>query len=320
VKGFASATSGITNGVYGSSASSAGYGVQGSSPYVGVYGTSPNVAVYGSSSGGGGFPVGVQGASPVYGVYGQSSGASSTESGFSDAGVWGDTGGASDDFYAGVLGTANDNNAGAFFNDSGSDTTPIGATLYATNESSDNSARVFFALGSLSGDYCSINTGGDLFCSGTVSGEVRAGGDARRVMVHAVQSPENWFEDFGSATLANGAATVALDPTFASTVNTTTDYHVFLTPNGDCKGLYVSQKSADSFEVRELGGGQSSVAFDYRIVAKRAGYETQRLEDVTERYQKMQEDQRLRRERSQQRRAERSAATPVALGTTPSHR
>ena len=318
VKGFASATSGITNGVYGSSASSAGYGVQGSSPYVGVYGTSPNVGVYGSSSGGGAFVVGVQGASSDLGVYGQASGASSTGVGFDDAGVWGNTAGTSQD-YIGVLGTADDNNAGAFYNNSGSDTSGYGATLYALNNSGDSSTLIFQATNS-GGSWCVIFTGGDLSCTGTVSGTVRAGDGARRVMVHSVQSPENWFEDFGSGTLANGAATVALDPTFASTVNTATDYHVFLTPNGDCKGLYVSQKSADSFEVRELGGGQSSFAFDYRIVAKRAGYENQRLEDVTERYQKMQEDQRLRHERMQQRRAERSAATPVALGTTPSHR
>jgi hypothetical protein len=39
-------------------------------------------------------------------------------------------------------------------------------------------------------------------------------------------------------------------------VNANLEYHVFLTPNGDCKGLYVHQKTATSFEVRELGGGK----------------------------------------------------------------
>jgi hypothetical protein len=297
VYGVAENSSGASNGVYGVSNSSSGYGVQGSSPYVGVYGNSSRVGVYGQADG-------ASGALPLPSVA---------------AGVWGDTGGTSDEF-SGVLGTAGDNNAGAFVNDSGSDRSSGGATLQAANGSSDASALVFVANNSNSSSWCDISTGGDLFCTGTVSGAVRAGGDARRVVVHAMQSPENWFEDFGSGTLANGAATVALDPTFASTVNTTTDYHVFLTPNGDCKGLYVSQKSADSFEVRELGGGQSSVAFDYRIVAKRLGYENQRLEDVTERYQKMQEDQRLRRERMQQRRAAGSAAEPVALGTTSLHK
>ena len=46
-----------------------------------------------------------------------------------------------------------------------------------------------------------------------------------------MQSPENWFEDFGSGSLTNGAVTIKLDPTFAQTVNTGTEYHVFLTPN-----------------------------------------------------------------------------------------
>ena len=39
-------------------------------------------------------------------------------------------------------------------------------------------------------------------------------------------------------------------------------------------------------EVRELGGGQSSVAFDYRIVALRRGSENVRLADMTERSKK----------------------------------
>ncbi len=73
-----------------------------------------------------------------------------------------------------------------------------------------------------------------------------------------------------------------IDPTFAETVSETADYHVFITPNGDSKGLYVFRKTAASFEVRESGGGTSSLSSDDRIVAKRRGYETQRLNDVTD--------------------------------------
>ena len=54
---------------------------------------------------------------------------------------------------------------------------------------------------------------------------------------------------------------------------------MFLTPNGDCKGLYVHQKTATSFEVRELGGGNSSVRFDYRVTALRKNYEKVRFAD-----------------------------------------
>ena len=52
-------------------------------------------------------------------------------------------------------------------------------------------------------------------------------------------------------------------------------------PNGDCKGLYVTNKSANSFEVRELGNGSSNIRFDYRITAIRRKYETVRFADHT---------------------------------------
>ena len=54
-----------------------------------------------------------------------------------------------------------------------------------------------------------------------------------------MESPEHWFEDFGTAKLRRG------------------------------RGLFVYRKSAASFEVRELMGGKSSIAFCYRIVGRR---------------------------------------------------
>ena len=57
-------------------------------------------------------------------------------------------------------------------------------------------------------------------------------------------------------------------------------YRVFLTPEGDCNGLYVSSKSPTGFEVRELKGGTSSLGFSYRVVAKRKDIPGARLERV----------------------------------------
>jgi len=331
VYGIDIATSGASVGVYGQSNSSSGYGVEGTSANVGVFGsgtgsggigldghgtfqgakgistttTGAAEGLYGQSSSTAGY--GVYGTSPNIGAYGQADGASAAGSGLALAGIWGDTGGASDAF-SGVMGTADDNNAGFFVNNSGSDASIGGATLLLENGSTDSSALLFYALGGVGN--CEINNAGTITCNGTAVNVVKAG--AREVSLYAMHSPENWFEDFGSGTLVNGSTTVALDPTFAATVDTTNEYHVFLTPNGDCKGLYVSQKSAGSFEVRELGGGQSSVSFDYRIVAKRAGYENLRLADVTERQRKMREQQQLRLQRMQQRRAAPSVAAPTA--------
>jgi hypothetical protein len=97
------------------------------------------------------------------------------------------------------------------------------------------------------------------------------------VKVFSMESPEVWFEDFGSGQLTGGITTVRLDAKFVQTVNLSLGYHVFVTPKGDCKGLFVANESKDGFEVRELSGGQSSIDFDYRIVAHRNGYETMRL-------------------------------------------
>jgi hypothetical protein len=74
---------------------------------------------------------------------------------------------------------------------------------------------------------------------------------------------------------------VNLDRDFIQTVNTEMDYKVFPVPNGDCRGLYVTNKTAGAFEVRELGSGTSNVAFDYRIMAVRRNYESVRFADHT---------------------------------------
>jgi len=132
-----------------------------------------------------------------------------------------------------------------------------------------------------SGNGCYIDSSGDINCTGSKNAVVPIDGGQRKVALSAIESPKNWFEDFGSEQLSNGAALIALEPEFAQTVNTDLEYHVFLTPNGDCKGLYVSQKTPTSFEVRELGGGTSSVSFDYRIVALRKNFESIRLADHT---------------------------------------
>jgi len=56
-----------------------------------------------------------------------------------------------------------------------------------------------------------------------------------------------------------------------ASVNTDVDYYVFLTPAGNCNGLYVASKTATSFEVRDLRQGKSNISFDYRIMAATQG-------------------------------------------------
>jgi hypothetical protein len=92
--------------------------------------------------------------------------------------------------------------------------------------------------------------------------------DGSQRLLYCMESPELWFEDFGSAKLARGRAVVKIDANFAKVIKRG-DYRVFVTPEGNCHGLYVHRKGANNFEVRELTGGKSSIAFSYRIVGRR---------------------------------------------------
>jgi hypothetical protein len=312
VWGNASATSGTTIGVYGQGSSAAGYGVEGqntaaSGAAVGVYGkaisssgvgvqgdatattgdtigvsalssSDTGVGVAGVASAASGATYGVQGGatSPngvgVYGIAISQSAIGKDMEGTSPSGLWGDTNSGT----AAVLATAGDTAAIAGYNNANSQ-----ATLYVENQTTAPIGTVLATQGS--GGYCDIFTNGNLDCSGSVGGYAPVpdgAGGSREVSMYAMQSPENWFEDMGAGQLHNGAAVVTLDAEYAQTVNTGMQYHVFLTPKGDCKGLYVANETGASFEVHELGGGISSIAFDYRIVAKRKGYENIRMADA----------------------------------------
>ena len=200
-------------------------------------------------------------------------------------GAWGDTGVAGAASLAfGVLATADDNIALRVANNAPSN---YQTAVFENEESSSAENTVLETYGGYFGGICSVDVSGDLGCSGTKSAVVPVDSGQRRVALYAVEAPQNWFEDFGGGQLISGSATVRLDPTFAQTVNTGSDYHVFLTPKGDSKGLYVTNETTTSFEVHEQQGGQSNIAFDYRIVALRKGYEEVRLADKTEQWKQM---------------------------------
>jgi hypothetical protein len=212
------------------------------------------------------------------GTYGQaitSSAEGALIAGFIPFGVWGDSGATG---AIGVLGSADDGSALYALNNSPSDFPTV---VFENDETAFNNNLILEVIGAGFGGGCNIDVSGNLACSGTITPVVPVAGGSQKVALGAISSPEHWFEDAGSGQLLNGEAVINIEPVFGETVNTGVDYHVFLTPNGDCKGLYVAQKSPTSFVVRELGGGTASIAFDYRIMAKRRGFEQLRLVDKT---------------------------------------
>jgi hypothetical protein len=97
------------------------------------------------------------------------------------------------------------------------------------------------------------------------------------VKSYSAKSTLPTVEDTGTAQLVRGAALVRLDPTFAASIDGASSYRVFLTPNGDTRGLFVATKAPGGFVVRESQAGHASVSFDYRIVATALGQSGQRM-------------------------------------------
>ena len=252
-----------TGGVVGTSRSAAGvvgvsqnsFGVSATSENgFGVFATSSNgAAVFATSPNGAGVAAGSQNDAGVFSL--------STNSGVTGIS---DTQGASVpntiDPVAGVMGTSSDH---------------LGVLGTSTNEAgvagySKNAVGVYGETGA-AGAYAGFFRG-NLYVTGQIFAVIKDAivpfSDGSHRLMHCMESPEHWFEDFGAARLKRGRAVVKLDADFAKTIRTG-DYRVFITPEGDCGGLYIKSKRGEGFEVRELQGGTSNVAFSYRIVGRR---------------------------------------------------
>jgi hypothetical protein len=277
VAGYEDATSGFTNGVSGQSVSPNGNGVIGvnnsntgdfNNGVLGINNaTSGNAYGVNGSTATSGFGAGVAGAAfatsgTAFGVFGQTNSPDG-------AAVFGAANSTSGNPVS-VVGFLDSNDGGV----AGQFVAHKGAGLILQGLSGPNFNQVL-----------SLDANGNLHITGNLTVDGAKSSTAklqsgREVALYAVESPENWFEDFGSAELKGGVGWVPLDSSFAEATNAAITYHVFLTPNGDSNGLYVARKTPTGFEVREHGSSGSNVAFDYRIVVRRRGYETIRMAEV----------------------------------------
>jgi hypothetical protein len=120
---------------------------------------------------------------------------------------------------------------------------------------------------------------GDFVVTGTKSAVVKL--DNRKgLRLYAMESAENWFEDFGSSKLEAGKAMVKIDPTFTQTVN----QHRLSSapdPDGRLSRSLCHLPGENLLEVRELNEDKSDISFSYCIVAKRRVFENQRLARIS---------------------------------------
>lgn len=158
-------------------------------------------------------------------------------------------------------------------------------TLANTNQANNqattlnNNAGGYFEMQNNGGTaqawtYVATRVGGTLYkvhgsgAQGTIVKDL----DGSYIGLACPESPEIVFQDYGSSQLVDGRAHVEIDPRFVAhiTVNDKHPLRVFIQLEGACNGVYVTNKTATSFDVLELLGGSSDAAFSYTIIANRA--------------------------------------------------
>ncbi|HTA82137.1 MAG TPA: hypothetical protein VK783_04355 [Bacteroidia bacterium] len=271
----ASAVNGYSNSGVGVFGEDVGNGV-------GVYGYNNNAA----ATGGGGV-VGEVGSANINGVTGQNDVASGTgvfgydaQAGNFTTGVWGiDSGG-----FSGVIG--NDlHGAGGY-----------ALTLAGSYAGGSFTGRNAGVVGYCAPTSKNINAEGGFFEDSVKTGTIiqcmvaaynggtaykilsPSGGavstsvpnlDGQSVIMFAPEAPEMLFEDYGEGELVNGEAQIKLDPIYAKNVavNEKHPLRVYIQLEGDCNGVFVTDKTGDGFTVKELHSGTSNVKFSYHVIA-----------------------------------------------------
>ncbi|UPQ80032.1 hypothetical protein M0M57_04150 [Flavobacterium azooxidireducens] len=96
--------------------------------------------------------------------------------------------------------------------------------------------------------------------------------DDKTFVMPAVSAPESLFQDYGTGRLINGRAQIKIDEILSDNilVDERHPLKVFIQLEGECNGVYVTNKSAKGFDVIELANGNSNVEFSYSLVATRA--------------------------------------------------
>ncbi len=146
--------------------------------------------------------------------------------------------------------------------------------LEVRNSSGGWAAYLQGSGGSSKGLFVSSPTVG-LQVTGSKNAVVNTSDGARAL--YCEEASEVWFTDYGFGKIEGSSVTIILDKKFTETVSTNEQYHVFLQSYGEAE-LYVSKRSPNSFEVKSRGNDLVPTEFSFRIVAKRRGYESMRLE------------------------------------------
>lgn len=303
VAGFSTGTSGNAIGLYGSSPSTVGTGVMGIASSTSTAAGSSPIGVYASAASSRGFGVN------AYNQHANGTGMITTGNGIAVSTFpAGGCGAAMNGNLIGGVGYGRTATSGVGLMGVGNNTVPLTAAqgagvlgigtqygvmgfakLNTNTAAGSNSATN--AGNAAAGGYFEVQNGGtaqswayvgvrDAAPAGTLRKIIGNGTvntivkdlEGKLVALSCPEAPENLFQDYGVGKLVDGQVRIELDPVFAKNiiVNDEHPLRVFIQLEGDCNGVYVTNKTGTGFEVHELGGGQADVPFSFTVVANRA--------------------------------------------------
>jgi hypothetical protein len=98
-----------------------------------------------------------------------------------------------------------------------------------------------------------------------------------RITMTAPESPEYWYQDYGTAVMVNGRAHVDIDPILADIViiDAQNPIRAFFTPQDmlQFNGAAIVNQTATGFDIVELNGGTNNGKVQYQIIVRpKTGY------------------------------------------------
>lgn len=248
---------GLSDGITG--ITSTGTGVAGAATLTGVLGMATTIAdgvgVRGNGNGltlntTSGVGAGVAGSGTNVGVFGHASNTTGNKNGGVFTSEHG-AAGTADNPYAYLAGSDGTITYGGYF-DANQDNVAAGGEDFA-----------YVGVVNAGTTYKIIGTG-------SVSTIVKDENNERRTLF-APEAPEILFQDYGTGQLVNGIAKIEIDPILAKNIFVDEKHplKVFVQLEGNCQGVFVSNKSANGFTVEELNFGKSNTPFSWFLVATR---------------------------------------------------
>jgi len=281
VYGEATGTWGVNHGIYGRNYSTDGRGVSGwasattGENYGGAFSSASNTGtgVFGSAYSTSGYPGGDGVRGETNGTSGRGVAGIALSTTGSSIGVYGSSSSPDGTGIFGAVYTSTGVATGVHgISDSGS-----GKAVYAEARATSGTNCGVYGLTNSLGGYGVYYQGG-FGGTGLMRNIVLTSQGPTGLDVHTTAG--TWVEDFGAGRLTNGRCRIELDPLFLETVtiDDANPMKVFVELHDEyCNGVAV-KKSQTGFDVVERHGGSSNGSFDYRVVAKRKGFEQKRLD------------------------------------------